>query len=211
MTLLSALFLNAEETKSVKKAMLLSAVLPGLGQIYNDKETKAGVFLATEASIWFAKYRFNQEVETETNSYKRYAYQVAGVPLSSSNQKYNEIQNYVSSSEYNDDVLRYARNRYLVYEYNPDLYQEFLDIYLLEGEDCWDWKTKDNLLSYKSIRKRKQQNEIYSNFAVSALIINRLISVIDAAVTTNKMNKHRIYTAPQTNGKGLGLYYEIRF
>ncbi len=203
--------LFSEEIKSVKKAMLLSAVLPGSGQIYNGNQTKAGIFLASEASIWLAKYRFNQQVDIQTNSYKKYAEQIAGVPNNSDYKKYNLIQNYISSEEYNDEVIQYARNRYVIYENNPELYELFLDTYLLKNQECWDWKTSENLSQYKSIRKRKQHYEIYSNFTISALIINRLISVIDATLSTKRSNQHRIYTAPQADGKGLSLFYEIKF
>ena len=53
--------LLAENAKSVKKAVLFSAVLPGTGQLYAGNQSKAGIFFATEAALWFGKTRFDAE------------------------------------------------------------------------------------------------------------------------------------------------------
>ena len=68
-------------------------------------------------------------------------------------------------------------------------------------------------MQYRNIRSSKQEFEIYANFAIGALVINRMISVIDAAISTNKINtaNRQVYATPDPDGKGISLNYEFRF
>jgi len=103
----SLLALTAEEL-SIRKGMLLSAITPGLGQIYSRNYTKSGIFLSTEIVIIFSYFRFNAEKEWAIDSYKNLALNVADIPLSSDDDYYQLIQDYVSSEEYNSSVESFA-------------------------------------------------------------------------------------------------------
>ncbi len=208
---LQLIFIYGEDTKSVKKAMLYSAILPGAGQIYTQNYTKAGVFLGSEAAIWFGKTRFENERDWAEDSYKKFAHEIAGVNNNTSPDMYNLIQDYVSSEEYNLKVELFARNYYLIINNNPELYQEYLTRYQIPADQSWDWKSESNRAKYNNIRQRRQKYEIYSNFAFSALILNRVISAIDAARMSKSYNKHRVYASPHADGRGISLNYEINF
>lgn len=201
----------ATESKSVKKAMLFSAILPGAGQIYTENYNKAGVFLASEAAIWFGKTRFENERDWAENSYKRFAHEIGGVDYNTSSDMYNFIQDYVSSEEYNQKVELFARNYYLIINNDPASYQAYLDQYQIPDDHSWDWKSESNRVKYNEIRQRRQKYEIYSNFAFSALILNRVISAIDAGRMSKAYNKHRVYASPHADGRGISLNYEINF
>jgi hypothetical protein len=210
LTLLSLSLFSADQ-KSVKKAVLFSAILPGAGQLYNGSYSKMGVFLSSEAAIWFAKNRFQNEEKWAENSYRLYAFQKAGVPVNVDNKRYNDIQNYISSEQYNNQVELAARNYFLIQNYDPEAYQQYIMENTYSDEEAWKWKTNEDRMQFKEIRRHKHRYEIYDNFTVGAMVINRLISVIDAAKTTKKQNKYSIYANPTNNGKGLTLNYEYKF
>ncbi|MCK4312649.1 MAG: hypothetical protein KAW88_07940, partial [Candidatus Cloacimonetes bacterium] len=61
---------------SVRKAMLYSAIVPGLGEIYIKDYNKAAVFLTVEAAIILSYFRLEAETNWATNSYKQFAYSI---------------------------------------------------------------------------------------------------------------------------------------
>ncbi len=64
---------------SVKKAMLYSAIVPGMGEMYSQNYSKGAMFLAAETAIIFSYFRLQSERDWAINSYKQYAFSVVGV------------------------------------------------------------------------------------------------------------------------------------
>ena len=204
------------EPVSAGKAMLYSALVPGLGEMYLGEYTRAGIFLGAEILILASYFRLNQEVDWKTNSYKFYANHYADVPLGSSDSYYRLINNYISSEKYNSEIELFLRNRYIIYDYNPDLYDYYLDLYLISDEDAWEWESRDNWLRYREIRREKQRLEIYANFAIGAAVVNRLISVIDSAILARSINRQHTFLSnlnvePDFTRIGWTVTYEIKF
>ncbi|MDX9976755.1 MAG: hypothetical protein RBS16_01845 [Candidatus Cloacimonadales bacterium] len=208
---LMSIGLFADSSKSVGKAMLYSAILPGAGQLYAENQNSAGVFLATEALLWFGKNRFDNEKKWTENSYKQFAVEMAGANPNTKSSQYNVMQGYMSSDDYNNEVILAARNYFLLIYNEPELYEQYLAMNLYTEDEAWDWKSNEDRLKFKEMRNRRQKYMIYSNFTFGSLLINRLISVVDAAKSTRKYNRHHVYTAPDIDGKGISLHYEFRF
>lgn len=203
--------LFCENQKSVKKAVLLSAILPGAGQLYSQNYTRMGTFFASESAIWFCKARFKQEEKWAQNSCDTYAYKMAGVPMKSDKEHYTLVANYTSSEDYNNKVELAARNYYLIYAYDPEAYEQYIMENTFHDQDSWEWKTNEDRMQFKELRRRKQRYSIYDNFTVGALVINRIISVIDAGKSAKSYNRHHVYASPTETGKGLSLNYEYKF
>lgn len=218
-TLLLFLFTGlAADVYSTKKAMMLSAISPGMGQFYTKNYTKGAVFLVADLSIWFALARFNYEEKLAVDKYKTYALNVGGVEAVPSKEYYQTIQKYQSSRDYNMNVERFARDYYLIINNDPVGYEQYLESNLVPEEYTWDWKNAKNLATYQDLRRDKQDLEIYSNFAIAAVIINRVISVIDAVKSTKKINLHSNNTSsgklriePDWANIGMSVSYEYKF
>lgn len=209
--------LSAQE-KSLRKSIFLSALAPGLGELYLGEYTKAGVFLGTEIAIIFSYFRLKDETSWAKQSYKDFAYAKAGVGKDNSDSYYQLIQDYSSSTEYNNSVINYARNVYLSANspyYDPASYYTYLDTYLMPDNMQWDWENDLNYKKYQQLRRDKQDMEIYANFALAAAIINRIISVIDTAISARKIKKSTLIgdfsVKPDFNKKGFKLSYEYKF
>ncbi len=206
----------AQEKVSVLKAMALSAVLPGAGDLYMGNYQKGAAFLSAEVIIWLAYLRLDQERDWAIESYQDYADAYAGVPKGQDDDYYQRIQNYYSSEEYNDDVIRDARNYYLIYNNDQEAYQEYLSNYLIPEEEAWQWENDSRWSEYKKRRNRKQDMEIYSNFALGAAILNRVVSVIATTASARKHNRavrmlKNVSIEPDLQNNGIRLNYAIHF
>jgi len=218
-SLLLFLFMNlSADVYSTKKAMLLSAISPGMGQFYTKNYTKGAIFFMADVSIWFALARFNYEEDLAVDKYRTYALNVGGVEAVPSKEYYQTIQKYQSSDVYNLNVERFARDYYLIMNNDPVGYEQYLQNNLVPEEYTWDWKNAKNLSTYQNLRRDKQDLEIYSNFAIAAVIINRVISVIDAVKSTKKINlqskdKHygHLKIQPDWTNIGMRVSYEYKF
>jgi hypothetical protein len=216
--LLSVIVLNAQEL-SFKKGILLSALTPGLGQIYSQNYTKAGIFLSAEIAIVFSYFRFKAEKDWAIESYQKFAWNIAEVPLQSEDNYYQLIQDYMSSEAYNQNVESFARNVFLSTSspfFDPDAYYQYLEQNLIPVEFAWDWQNNRNWSRYQSLRRDKQDYEIYANFAVAALILNRLVSVVDSAISIRKHNRAQTLLGnlkfqPDLKKKGIKISYEYKF
>jgi len=206
----------AAETKSIRKAMLFSAILPGMGEMYTKNYNRSATFLAVEAATIFTYFRLKSERQWAMNSYKDFAFSITETPKDSPDWYYQLLQDYSSSQAYNSSIIRDARNYFLIYQNDPVAYEEYLDQYLVPEDKAWDWENNRNWYKFRNLRRDKQNMEIYMKFAFAAAILNRFISVIDSAILTKKYNKSLATTSslsvyPDLVNMGLKLKYEIKF
>lgn len=204
---------------SVPKAMLFSAVAPGLGEVYCHNYTKGAIFFFTETAIIFSYFRLQNERNWAINSYKQYANSVVGTPINMEDSYYQLIQDYASSEEYNDNIIRDARNYFLIYNNDPEGYNAYLEANLIPDDNSWHWNNDDEWYDYIDLRLKKQDFEIFANFAVAAAILNRIVSVIDSAMEAKKIKRSersqndlgKFSISPDWEKKGIKLNYEYRF
>ena len=211
---INALSTNVEvgNKKSAVNAMLMSAVFPGSGQMYLGKTTRGGVFMAADIVSLFALFRFNKEKNIAIDNFQMYAYANAGLRKGVSNDIYSIAHNYKSSNEYNKFIEMQARNWYLIIQNNQAAFDDYMERNRIKPEDSWNWESDFHLSEYRSIRTDKQSYEIYENFAFGALLINRVISVIDSAIQTGRVNRSgQVYAMPDQSGRGISLNYEYKF
>ena len=64
---------NDVKLKYPGRAMLLSAFVPGLGEIYAGSPWKAFLFAGIEASAWYYKFQTENEMELKEQEYKKFA------------------------------------------------------------------------------------------------------------------------------------------
>ena len=201
---------------SVRKAMLYSAVVPGLGEIYTRDYKKGAIFLTSEAAILFSYFRLKAETKWAVDSYKQFAYSVTDVPKDQEDSYYQKIQDYISSDNYNESIIRDARNYFLIYNNDPLGYEEYLANYLIPEDLIWDWENTKNWYKYRELRRNKQDFEIYTKFVTAAAILNRIVSMIDSAVSVKKLNRSGKYLGklsfkPDYKKRGMEINYEYRF
>lgn len=164
----------------------MSTVLPGSAELVLGKTTRGGVMIAADLIAILAWTGYGNDVKDFTNGYKLYASQYAGVPVNNNDRYYQHIQQYYGSSDFNAFQEMMARNYYLIYNYDPESFAEYLANNLYTDDEGWQWQSPEHQQQFKSIRRKRQKAKMYQNLALGALILNRAVSAVDALFLSGK-------------------------
>lgn len=213
--LLVLLFSLQAKEFSLKKAALYSTIFPGMGQAYLGNYTKAGVFWTSEIIAIFSYFKLYHERDLAINDYEKFALNKANINLESPKDLYQSAQDFYSSESYNDNVEMVARNVYIESSYNPEKYNEYINTYSIPDSLSWNWESEKSWNQYKDLRRRKQNLEIYAKFSIAAMILNRMVSVVDASLSTKRINQNnkygKVFFTTTPHNPGVKLNYELKF
>ncbi len=113
------------------------------------------------------------------NDYIEYAEQFAGVSDAGGQPDwfYRNLGSYGSYEDYRDDIARTARAIY-----GDDLAARAAYIEEnLQGVPHWEWPSREQRLEYRDRRESSRSAFRRASFFVGGAILNRLVSVVDAA------------------------------
>ena len=163
-----------EGKKNNGLAIIYSAILPGMGELYADGYSSGKYFTIADGVLWGGLIGVSAYASHQEENYRAYAETFGGVNLDGKNEKY-----FADISSYLD-----------VYEYNhiKDL-ERSKEIYN-EKTDYWKWSGQDARREYRSMWKSSETADNSTRFIVGALILNRVASVINAIRLVNKYNKN---------------------
>lgn len=150
-----------------RRAMVLSLLVPGLGQ-YSAGATGYGkLFFAAELASWGAYY-YNSGMKTaKRRDYLGCAARHAGVNPEGKGLSYlNAIGAYASSYEYNN---------YQLTQDDPVVYSGSLE---------WEWDSTASRFRFKELRKEELDYENNMKFCVAGIVLNHLLSALHAAKQT---------------------------
>lgn len=172
------------------RIILLSALVPGLGQLEAGHTGMGTVFLIGEAACWTSLAIFRVQGNERQDRYIEYAERFAGVGAAGgqSDDYYGDLATYDHSGEpggpdsYNEmEVRLVARELY------PDD-RARQDAYILEnqitGDQAWDWESDERRFEYGDIRVASETAYHRSEYAVAGLVVGRILSVMHAVWLT---------------------------
>ncbi len=178
-----ALLIPSAEEKSFyprsskAKAFFFSFILPGAGEYYAGSARMARLFLGSEALLWATYFSFRTYGNWKKNDYQQFAVSHAGVKLLGKDHQYFvDIENYNNIREYNDAKLR-QRNAGALYPENEDY--------------TWQWDSKASRLKYVELRIASDRAYNRSLFVIAGVILNHVVSGIDAIRVVKKNQKLR--------------------
>ena len=156
--------------------VIKSLIIPGWGQKSLEKPKRARFFNYLESGILLTLIGSSTFANIEKKNYKAFASKHAAISSSGKNHKYwVDIGNYNSIENYNEEHLR---NR------------EMDDLYSDDKKWSWDWDQESNRKIFENKRIRADQLELFGTFSVGALVLNHIVSSIDALylkrISTNK-------------------------
>ena len=205
----------ATERKLPGRAMLLSAVIPGTGQLYAGAKIRGAVFLALEAAGWtaFAMYQTkgkNKEDEYEDfaddhwvrNDYWAAVQEIAntnewtGPPVEQAN--WSELINYLPQNFTHE-----------LPSTNTQQYYEMIGKYLSQFGFGWDDEMDDPDTTqywdgsfannrpgvYNDLRHDSNQLLDKATIALEIVLVNHVISALDAGFLVRRQNKRAIETS----------------
>lgn len=183
------------DNQMVGKSMLKSLVLPGWGERSIGAAGRGNTFLATEVSLWVGfgllkaiSNRAHDEMISKVVS----AAQVN--PADKSAGYFDDVGNYNSFTDYNDQMLR-DRNPYLLYP---------------EGQGYeWNWSSESQRKSFKDIKFKRNLYSQFTVYTLGAITINHVVSAIDAVwLSKSSLNLH---ASPISSGDSQGVALTLTF
>lgn len=153
--------------KSVGLAVLYSLLVPGLGEYYAGDFSLGKYLAGIEAGLWITYVTFDVYGSSLRDDARAFAITHASIlPTGKDDQFYVDVGNFLSVHEFNDKRLR---------ERSPER------LYHVEAGEGWQWDSEANRVQYKDTRISADNVLNNRKFVVTAIIINHVISAINAA------------------------------
>lgn len=194
--------------KSQAAAVLYSLILPGMGEWYAGDFGSGRYSLVAEATLWLTYASFQQYGSWYQSDARQFAVSHSGASLSGKNdQFFANIGNFDNVYEYNDQKLRE---------------RDIPDVYDPAAGYFWSWDTDADRARFRAMRVTGDEIFNNSKFVLGAVVLNHIISAINAARLVRHYNKNADeglgswQLEPNLNGgtgqiDGMRLTYTQRF
>ena len=143
-----------------------SFILPGWGEKKLNLDQQSKNFMVAEGAIWLSFFTFSEFSDSYRNDYRNHGTIHADVDWENKNNRYAaDVGNYNSLADYIQ-------------------YQNWIGNFDNLYDDCsdcnWDWNNNNQeRLKYDSWRNKSANYKEFQEFAIAALVLNRLISVFN--------------------------------
>jgi hypothetical protein len=194
------------DKKSPALAILYSALLPGMGELYAGNYSLGQYLTITEAVLWGTYIGIEKYGDWKKESYQSYAKSVGGVDLTNKDEEYfAKIADYRDINQYNEEM---SAQRNLKAMYNSESHY-------------WKWATTSERRIYRSMWVSSQVSYNNLRFVVGGMILNRIASIINAVrlVTAynksqqadNSWNMNLGYSLDENAPSNLSLNFQLQF
>lgn len=233
-------------SKSISKAVLLSAAVPGVGQFYAKSFFKGALFFATEVTAWTINIIYNNRGDDKTRihrsfvdahwseqRYWSYVYyklkdkeelNLPNYELDTSNPDKPLIINWQDAEVVLDqyDDTQYLRGfTHQLPATKTQQYYEMVGKYPTQFGNAWDdasfqhqyngYTGDFTLHNARAEDLRAELNHMYNiaGYGSMIVLVNHLISAIDAGFTTRSYNRRQLrltYQRPKLNGERVNMF-----
>lgn len=167
----------SDQTKERKKpvlSILYSAILPGMGEWYAGDFSSGYYFTAAEAALWSVYLGMSSYSTWQKDNYISFASVEGQVGVNNKNSEfYADIGNYTSINQYNDEKA---------------FYRQFEKMYN-ESTHYWKWENETDRKAYRNMWLASQRTNNNLRFVVGGMLLNRLISIVNAVRLTARHNR----------------------
>jgi hypothetical protein len=202
------------ETRSSKisnrgAAMLASIILPGSGELLANAKNRGEAMLWLDGLLWAgwagcSWFRTSREQDARLIA-KKYA----GADITINDPKYyRALERYKNAWEYNEDIRREARE---LYPDDPDAQRRYYESRGYFGTSQWNWCSDSiRIYSYWQTRRSARDAGMTVSFITAALVLNRLVSLLDCIFFTPKpVFSPRVEFSPTRAQPGVELRYRL--
>jgi hypothetical protein len=160
--------------KNAGLAILYSVLLPGMGELYAESYSSGKYFTIAEGAMLISYFGLNAYGNWQEDRYKSFAAANGGIDLAGKDEDYFAIiGEYNSIEDYNNSQ---ALDRNFPEMYEPAAYY-------------WKWETSDERRTYRNMWVSSEQAFNNLRFVVGAMILNRIVSAINAVRLVAAYNK----------------------
>jgi hypothetical protein len=204
--------------KNVFLAVGASALLPGMGELYLNEKNMVRPFVWTDLALWVAAIGSYVVGDRYVTSAHNYAVRHAGFTGNKNVSLLNTVGSYRSRSGV------FGQNS------SPDMDEDYNQAMIRSGkridedfskEILWDWGSSDNpettehIDEFKSRMRHYRVSRIVFQVSVGALILNRVVSMLDAIrvyrATSSKSFSERVQFEPEFYQDGGALLMNVKF
>lgn len=165
---------TSPEKKKAGLAIIYSLILPGMGELYADAYDSGIYFTIADAVFWGGVAGLNIYGNWKEDSYRSFAQSNGKANLDGKDEKYfADIGIYTDIYQYNK-VQELSRNFDAIYD---------------ESTHFWQWKDNAQRSEYRQMWTSSENAYNNIRFAVGALILNRVVSAINAVRMVSAYNK----------------------
>ncbi len=166
---------ESSSKKSSGLAILYSLLLPGMGELYAGSYDNGKYFTITDGVLWSFFSGFYIYGNQQADNYKAFAQANAGVKLDSKDSEYfANISIYQNIEDYNTAM---------------ELKRKFGNTYN-SSTHYWKWSDQNLRREYREMWLSSEQAYNNLRFIAGALILNRVISAVNAVRLVNAFNKN---------------------
>ena len=152
--------------KSTGLAILYSLLLPGMGELYADGYDSGKYFTIAEGVLWGTYIGMSVHASNQEDNYKAYATSNASINTSGKDDDYfATIGQYQNINNYNNQKA-FERNFDQMYDTETFF---------------WKWQSTEDRRTYRSMWSSSEQTYNDLRFVVGAMLLNRVVSAINAA------------------------------
>lgn len=152
--------------KSLFKAGLYSALIPGMGEYYVGHKTKAKFFFAVEAASWIGFVSYRVYSGWKKDDMVKFASDNANVSLDGKDDWFEDMVGFY------DNIDQYNTRGRVDDPERP---------YLVDNSDNhWSWIASRDQATYRHLKNRYREANRRSEFMIGLMIVNRIVSIIDA-------------------------------
>ncbi|MDP4115052.1 MAG: hypothetical protein Q8903_02900 [Bacteroidota bacterium] len=161
--------------KNAGLAIIYSLLLPGMGELYAGNYSSGKYFTAAEGLLWVSYIGMNSYAGWKKDDYKALAVKNAGVsPDGKDELFYANIGDYASVDNFNN---------------TKTLEMNFSEMYDA-NKYYWKWNSTNDRKNYRDLWVKSEQAYNDVRFIVGAMIVNRIVSAINAVRLVSKYNKN---------------------
>ena len=166
---------DVKQKKSTGLAIVYSLLLPGMGELYADAYNSGVYFTVADGVLWGTYIGMNVYGTWQKDRYISYSQTNAGITTENKDDAYYAtISEYLSIDQYNDQKA-FERN--------------FDEMYSTE-QYFWKWNTSVERETYRDMWVSSEQTLNDVRFVVWGLLLNRVISAINAVRLVSKYNNN---------------------
>ncbi|MDD5676059.1 MAG: hypothetical protein PHC61_17945 [Chitinivibrionales bacterium] len=164
---------------SIALPLLATVVLPGAGHEMLHKQNRAIAYISADALLVFGLIFCESLSQAKYNNAKTYAYTFAGaIGGPGADQSYwSNVSQYMDSNGL--DALSAGYNQ------TQELNRAFDKKYIADNLQ-WRWQTDDNRKEFGTMLTSSTELHVAATFCLSALIVNRVIALIDLRVSSRQ-------------------------
>ncbi len=190
------------------QAILASMALPGAGQMLLGSTGRGEALLWLDGAVWALWSGFSWSSSAHEHDARISAGREAGADLTvKASRYYRALERYDNSVEYNEDVRSDAR---ALYPDDPERQHAYYESQGYFGAQAWNWSSDSARYRYWGTRRAGRDAALAAQFAVGALLLNRLVSLVDCAFFAGREGPaRRVEFRPGDSDPGIKVCYRF--